>query len=84
MKITEVDGPGFNPPFVATSAYEANWIRSWAVEMCQDNNLEAVSFDHVTVHQFKKRFTVTAEGIMSTDMDLSLQREREETKRTHG
>ena len=84
IEAVEVDGPGFGPPFVPTSAYEANWVRSWAVEFCQDNGLPAIQFTHATAHQFEQTFTVTAEGAMSTTMDLSPELEKAELARIHG
>jgi hypothetical protein len=80
----KIDPPISTFTFVPTSAYEAQWIRSQGVSMCRDNGLDEVEFDFPTTHQFMRHFRITAEGEMETDMDLSLKRETEETRRTHG
>lgn len=79
----QIDPPIATFTFVPTSAYEAQWIRSQGIAMCRDNGLDEVEFDFVTTHQYAKHFRVTAEGLMETDMDLSPERETEETRRTH-
>jgi hypothetical protein len=79
----KIDAPTPEFSFVPTSPYEAQWIRSFGVAFCQDNALESVEFDYDTTHQFMKHFRITAEGFMETDMDISTQREIEETRRMH-
>jgi hypothetical protein len=79
----QIDPPIPAFTFVPTSAYEAQWIRSWGVAMCRDNGLDEVEFDLATTHQFKRHFRISAEGFMQTDMDLSPEREVEDVRRTH-
>jgi hypothetical protein len=79
----QIDPPVPAYTFVPTSAYEAQWIRAQGVAMCRDNGLPEVEFDFITTHQYEKHFRITAEGLMQTNMDLSLERETEETRRTH-
>lgn len=80
----EIDSP---PPIlgmVPTSVYELGYARSYGVRMCQDNGLPEVSFTMITAHQFTRQFRVSAEGFIETDMDVSLEGEQMEVKRTHG
>lgn len=79
----EIDPPIPAFTFVPTSVYEAQWVRSWGVGFCRDNDLPAIVTNYPTTHQFTCHFRITAEGAMITDMDLSLAREIEETRRTH-
>lgn len=81
--MTEIDPPPA-PPFTATSLWEANYCRSYGVEMCHDNSLEEVSFTYATQHQFERRFTVNAEGFMSTTMSLEAVRDVAEARAIHG
>lgn len=80
----KIDPPDADFTFVPSSVYEAQWIRSYGVAFCQDNGLDSVEFDFDTTHQYSRHFRITAEGFMETDMDLSLNREIEETRRLHG
>jgi hypothetical protein len=79
----QIDPPVPAFTFVPTSVYEAQWIRAQGIALCRDNGLDEVEFDFATTHQFMKHFRITAEGFMESDMDLSLERETEETRRTH-
>lgn len=79
----EIDPPSDDLTFTPTSAWEANYLRAYGVEMCQDNGVEEVSFTAITSHQFKRHFTVTAEGEMTTDMDLGPAVEYAEVRRIH-
>ena len=79
----EIDGPELNLSFVPTSAAEVNHIRAYGVQMCQDNNLDEITFIYTTTHQFKKHFRVTAEGFVETDFDMGLDLEYKEVRRIH-
>lgn len=81
--MTEIPGPPA-PPFTPTSLWEANYCRSYGVEMCADNDLDEVEFTYATQHQFEQRFTVNAEGFMSTTMSLEAVRDVAESKAIHG
>lgn len=50
---------------------ELNYIRSYGVEMCQSNGLPEVTFTYALRGHFKKEFTVTAEGYMQTDIEMT-------------
>lgn len=79
----KIDPPHPEFTFVPTSAYEAQWLRSFGVAFCHDNGLDEVEFDYDTTHQYTKHFIISAEGFMTTDMDTSLGLETEETRRMH-
>jgi hypothetical protein len=79
----EVDAPHPEWTFVPTSAYEAQWLRSWGQAFCLDNGIDEVEFDYETTHQWGKHFRITAAGFMETDMDLSIETERMEVQRIH-
>lgn len=79
----EIDPPEEAPPFTPTSAWEANWFRAYGVQMCQDNGVDEVSFTAVSANQFRHTFTVSAEGQMTTSMDLSPALEHVEVRRIH-
>lgn len=79
----EIDPPDTALTFTPTSAWEANYFRAYGVQMCQDNAVDEVSFTAVTSHQFGQTFTVTAEGQMTTSMELSPAIEYVEVRRIH-
>lgn len=79
----EIDPPTPEWTFVPTSAYEAQWLRSWGQAFCQDNGLDEVEFTFSTSHQWGRRFRISAEGFMETDMDLSPEREAQEVRKIH-
>jgi hypothetical protein len=79
----QVDPPTPEWTFTPTSAYEAQWLRSWGQAFCIDNGIPFVEFDYETAHQWGQHFKITAEGFMETEMDLSPERERMEAERIH-
>lgn len=78
-----IDPPVADYDFTPTSAWEANWLRSYGVEMCLDNVLDFVEFDYSMTHQYKQHFKIYATGVMETTADLSAAVEQEETRRLH-
>jgi hypothetical protein len=79
----EIDPPDEQLTFTPTSAWEANYLRAYGVQMCQDNGVDEVSFTAITSQQFKQTFTVTSEGRMTTSMDLDPRLEFTEVRRIH-
>ncbi len=65
--VTEIDAP--EPPHATlTTVGELNYLRSYGVQMCQDNGLDEVEFDYAPRGIFKTRFVVSSEGFMKTSV----------------
>lgn len=76
----KVDGPN-SPSMPLTLQAELNYIRSHGVQVCQDNDLDEVSFEYAPRGIYKTAFTVTAEGYMQFDVPMS--DEMEEVEKLH-
>lgn len=69
------------PPVLLTSRAEANYVRAYGVEVCQDNGLDEVTFTYSAARHWDAKFTVTSEGFMTVEgLDLSGTEEQREVR----